>query len=241
MPWSRGGTVAVTQNSTTVTGAGTGFVANGRVGDAFLGPDGRWYEVTNIASDTALSILPAYLGATANGVYALAPMQGYVKQSADALRTLVNQFGGVLAVLGSEGTQSGVRQSLGLGAVATENVVPVARGGTGATSQAAACDGIGALKAGTTQGSSGFGLSYGGHPSIASITSHASGPLSVTNNGNGGASAVLTFFREGVFGCHLGLDTDNVFKVGGWSMGGAYKLYHEGNTIRAADGTLKAI
>jgi hypothetical protein len=26
------------------------------VGDAFLGPDGRWYEVTNIASDTALSI-----------------------------------------------------------------------------------------------------------------------------------------------------------------------------------------
>jgi hypothetical protein len=198
-------------------------------------------------------------------------MQGYVKQSADALRALVNQFGGVLAVLGSEGTQTGVRQSLGLGAVATENVVPVTkggtggnspsqaraglglgavatdsvvpvvRGGTGATSQAAACDGIGALKAGTTQGSSGFGLSYGGQPSIASITNHAAGPLSVTNNGNAGASAVMTFFREGVFGCHLGLDTDNVFKVGGWSMGGAYKLYHEGNTIRAADGTLKAI
>lgn len=94
MPWSRGGTVAVTQNSTTVTGTGTGFVSNGRVGDAFLGPDGKWYEVTNIASDTAMSILPAYQGANIGlGNYALAPMQGYVKDSADQLRALVNKFG----------------------------------------------------------------------------------------------------------------------------------------------------
>lgn len=149
MPWSRGGTVAVTQNSTTVTGTGTGFVANGRVGDAFLGPDGRWYEVTNIASDTALSILPAYLGATVNGgVYALAPMQGYVKQSADALRALVNQFGAKLAALGTTGNydilpvskggtggsdQETARAGLGLGSVAIESTVPVTKGGTGVT------------------------------------------------------------------------------------------------------------
>ena len=98
MPWLRTGTVACTLNSTTVTGTGTGFVANARVGDAFLGPDGRWYEVANIASDTALSILPAYLGATISaGSYALAPMQGYVKDSADQLRTLVNKFGTLAA------------------------------------------------------------------------------------------------------------------------------------------------
>lgn len=98
MPWLRTGTVACTLNSTTVTGTGTGFVANARVGDAFLGPDGRWYEVANIASDTALSILPAYLGATVSaGAYALAPMQGYVKDSADQLRTLVNKFGTLAA------------------------------------------------------------------------------------------------------------------------------------------------
>jgi len=98
MPWLRTGTVACTLNSTTVTGTGTGFVANARVGDAFLGPDGRWYEVANIASDTALSILPAYLGATLSaGAYALAPMQGYVKDSADQLRTLVNKFGTLAA------------------------------------------------------------------------------------------------------------------------------------------------
>jgi len=94
MPWLRSGTVSCTQNSTTVTGTNAGFAANARVGDAFLGPDGRWYEVANVASDTVLSILPAYQGATVSaGAYALAPMQGYVKDSADALRTLVNKFG----------------------------------------------------------------------------------------------------------------------------------------------------
>lgn len=94
MPWLRSGTVSCTQNSSTVTGANTGFAANARVGDAFLGPDGRWYEVANIASDTVLSIQPSYLGPTVPaGTYALAPMQGYVKDSADALRALVNKFG----------------------------------------------------------------------------------------------------------------------------------------------------
>lgn len=100
MPWYKTGTVSVTLNSNAVIGAGTAFIANSRVGDAFRGPDGGWYEVTNIASDTALSISPNYQGVTnAAGVYALAPMQGYVKDSADALRALVNQFGAQLAAL----------------------------------------------------------------------------------------------------------------------------------------------
>ena len=115
MPWYKSGTVSVTQNSNAVIGTGTALLSSGRVGDAFRGPDGGWYEVTNIASDTAMSIAPPYQGATnASGVYALAPMQGYVKDSADALRALVNQFGGVLAVLGEVPTQGGIRTSLNL-------------------------------------------------------------------------------------------------------------------------------
>jgi len=115
MPWYKAGTVSVVQNSNAVIGAGTAFIANARVGDAFRGPDGGWYEVTNIASNTALSIAPPYLGATnSSGTYALAPMQGYVKDSADALRALVNQFGGVLAVLGVDPTVAGVRAALNL-------------------------------------------------------------------------------------------------------------------------------
>lgn len=100
MPWYKSGTVSVVLNSNAVIGTGTAFIANSRVGDAFRGPDGGWYEVTNIASDTAMSISPNYQGATnATGIYALAPMQGYVKESADALRALVNQFGAQLAAL----------------------------------------------------------------------------------------------------------------------------------------------
>lgn len=159
MPWYKTGTVSVTQNSNAVIGAGTAFIANSRVGDAFRGPDGGWYEVTNIASDTAMSISPNYQGVNNTaGTYALAPMQGYVKDSADALRALVNQWGSTLAALGTTGNYdilpvskggtggtdpAAARSSLGLGSVATENVVPVAKGGTGGTDQAGARAGLG--------------------------------------------------------------------------------------------------
>jgi hypothetical protein len=117
MPWYKTGTVSVAQNSNAVTGSGTAFIANARVGDAFRGPDGGWYEVTNIASNTAMSISPNYQGANnAAGTYALAPMQGYVKDSADALRSLVNQFGAKLAALGTTGNY---------------DTLPLDKGGTG--------------------------------------------------------------------------------------------------------------
>ncbi|MDZ3990387.1 phage tail protein [Pseudomonas sp. Teo4] len=132
MPWYRTGTVAITAGQTTVTGTGTSFSANARVGDAFLGPDGRWYEVTNIASGTVLSILPAYQGATVSGgAYSITPVQGYDKNLRDAINAVVQQWGATLA---------------GLGAVSTENVVPVNKGGTGGTTPALARSGLG-LKA----------------------------------------------------------------------------------------------
>ena len=90
MGWYKTGTVAVTNGSTAVIGTGTAFIANARVGDEFRGPDGRTYEITNIASDTALAISPAYGAVSA---YALAPMQGYVKDSADQLRAATKVIG----------------------------------------------------------------------------------------------------------------------------------------------------
>lgn len=97
MPWYKTGTVSVVQNSNAVIGTGTTFISSGRVGDGFRGPDGRWYEVTNIASDTAMSIDPPYQGDTEpNGLYAVAPLQGYVKDTADALREASSQVAGAL-------------------------------------------------------------------------------------------------------------------------------------------------
>jgi len=117
MPWYSQGQVAVTANSDTVTGTGTAFSANARVGDAFRGPDGRWYEITNIASATVLSIRPNYQGTTASGqAYTIAPMQGYVKESADRLRQLVDQYGSQLAALqpwATSATPAAAREALG--------------------------------------------------------------------------------------------------------------------------------
>ncbi|WNP94685.1 phage tail protein, partial [Pseudomonas aeruginosa] len=87
MPWYSTGTVSVVLNSDTVTGSGTAFSANARAGDAFRGPDGRWYEIGNVSSAIVLTIKPAYQGATANGqAYSITPVQGYSKALADQLR-----------------------------------------------------------------------------------------------------------------------------------------------------------
>lgn len=117
MPWSRNGTVAVTQNSTTVTGIGTTFASTSRLGDGFNGPDGRRYEVANIVSETVLSILPAYVGASASGAaYSIEPVQGYPKALTDAFNSVNLLWGGKLAALGTTGNY---------------DTLPLAKGGTG--------------------------------------------------------------------------------------------------------------
>lgn len=92
MAWYKAGNVTVTNGSTAVTGTGTRFASNARVGDSFRGPDGYFYEIINIASETTFGIAPAYQGASvANSTnYVIAPIQGYVKESADRLRLLTD-------------------------------------------------------------------------------------------------------------------------------------------------------
>ena len=156
MPWYRTGTVAITAGQTTVTGTGTNFSANARVGDALMGPDGNWYEVTNIASGTVLSILPAYKGATVSGgTYAITPVQGYTKTLADKFNDIATNWGSTLS---------------GLGSVSTENVVPVAKGGTGSTTAAGARTALGlgtaatvTMTTSTTDNAAGRGLKVGDH------------------------------------------------------------------------------
>ena len=50
-----------------------------------------------------------------------------------------------------------------------------------------------------------------------------------TPNPATGSAAFLSFLRQGAYGANIGLDTDNEWKVGGWSMGAvARKILHEG-------------
>lgn len=106
MAWYNAGTVTATLNSGTVTGVGTAFISNIRVGDGItISGSTSVHEVTNIASETSLTISPVYPGATGSGkTYSVIPVQGYVKDSADQLRTLIGQFGTTITGLGTSST-----------------------------------------------------------------------------------------------------------------------------------------
>lgn len=89
MAWYSTGTVTISNASSVVTGTGTSFLNNTRIGDAFLAPDGKWYEVINVISNTVLSIDPPYLGSPVSlQPYKIVPVQGYVKSSADTLNQI---------------------------------------------------------------------------------------------------------------------------------------------------------
>lgn len=93
MSWITTGAVNLVNGSNVVTGVGSKFLQDGRIGDGFRGPNGMLYEVTNVPTNTSLTIQPAYEGATVNAApYFLVPIEGYVKDSADQLRTATRQI-----------------------------------------------------------------------------------------------------------------------------------------------------
>lgn len=70
------GTITVTQDSATVTGSGTSWntSTNAEVGEYIKLPDGKWYRITAIGSDTSLTIECAYRAGTQSGQsYVISP------------------------------------------------------------------------------------------------------------------------------------------------------------------------
>jgi hypothetical protein len=70
------GTITATNNSTTVTGSGTSWntSTNAETGEYIKLPDGKWYKIVAIGSNTSLTIETAYLGSTLSGqTYTISP------------------------------------------------------------------------------------------------------------------------------------------------------------------------
>ena len=71
---------------------------------------------------------------------------------------------------------------------------------------------------------------------LNSATTGASGIATGTANlgeievrASSGGAAMMAFHRPGAYASYFGLDSDNVWKVGGWSAGAnSYKIWHEG-------------
>lgn len=82
-----------------------------------------------------------------------------------------------------------------------------------------------------TFGLTGKMYAFGGGATGNSSIANSAGSLgSAEFQSNGPGAAMLTFHRPGYYAAYFGLDTDNQFKVGGWSMGAAaYTLLHSGN------------
>jgi hypothetical protein len=100
--WYRSGTAAFTNGNATVTGSGTAWIANASIGEGLLGPDGRTYEITDIASNTSLTISPAYLGSTASGQsYAIAPLRGRIADLIGETQSLLASFATVRDGIGA--------------------------------------------------------------------------------------------------------------------------------------------
>lgn len=109
MGWYNVGTVTATNNSGTITGAGTAFISNIRVGDGItVAGSTSLHEVTNIVSETQLTVSPVYGGTTGSGkTYGVVPIQGYVQGLADQAKQLVLSYGNVLLSSGAYDTTPG--------------------------------------------------------------------------------------------------------------------------------------
>lgn len=107
-----------------------------------------------------------------------------------------------------------VRSAMGLGTAATQNTgtsganVPLLNG-------ANTWSGRQTISAGGT-GNSGMATATGSLGEIELV-------------GNGTGAAMAGFHRPGAYASYFGIDTDNQWKVGGWSAGAnAYKIFHAG-------------
>lgn len=99
--WYSQGTISATSNNTVINGTGTAFIQGVRVGDGItIAGSTSLHEVISIASNTQMTIKPAYTGATGSGKqYAVAPILGYDKDLSDAFNQLRLQFGDQLSNL----------------------------------------------------------------------------------------------------------------------------------------------
>jgi hypothetical protein len=119
MAWYKTGTVSVTNGSATVTGSGTQWVANVRVGDGFAGPDDRLCEITAISSDTSLTISPVYDGSTLSGqTYLIWPTSSFGADIVASLNSLISTYSTIATGPGAGKFASGTAALPGVAAAA---------------------------------------------------------------------------------------------------------------------------
>lgn len=102
MAWYGTGTVTVTNNSTTVTGSGTEWIANVLPGEAFRGPNGDIIEIESVNSNTSLTLARNYIGSTLSAqAYFIIPIRGIDRINQALLAELITDYQSVVTGIGA--------------------------------------------------------------------------------------------------------------------------------------------
>ena len=97
--WYRKGTVQATNGSAVITGTTTDFFSGVRNSDGIV-IDCKVYEITNVASNTLISVTPVFEGTSgSNKKYAVIPVLGYDKDLSDTFNHIRLEFEGYLSIL----------------------------------------------------------------------------------------------------------------------------------------------
>lgn len=169
--WYSQGTISATSNNTIINGTGTAFIQGVRVGDGItIQGSSSLHEVISIASNTQMTIKPAYTGATGSGKqYAVAPVLGYDKDLSDAFNQLRLQFGDKLSSLqpwAYAATASAALDALGFSASGkTVATGTAAQGRVGLGLKTASTRDVGVSR-GNVMEVGAFGIGSSGNPTV---------------------------------------------------------------------------
>jgi hypothetical protein len=93
--WVSDGTISVTNGSPNIVGTGTAWAGVVRQGWAWPAPDGKFYQVLSVNSNTSITLARPYGGTTATGLsYDLVPTQGETRSLAQRVSDLIATYAG---------------------------------------------------------------------------------------------------------------------------------------------------
>jgi len=122
MSWYSTGSVSVSNGSATVNGSGTGWFGALQNGWAFVGPDGRIYEIQSISDAGTLGLATAYQGATAAAQsYAAYPTHSLDLDLAASIQSLISNYQSVYDGAGQGKFSDGTLAAPGLRFVADQD------------------------------------------------------------------------------------------------------------------------
>lgn len=230
MSWYKTGTIGVTNGSAAVTGSGTAWVANAQAGEAILCPDGKFWEILSVNSDTSLTLAANYSGTTQSGqAYTILPSQSFIRDLANQTATLINSYATIANNAGAGKFGDGTISAPGICFV-NDTDTGIRRTASGTF--ALVSNGADVLSVAPA------GVSITGTASISGMLTSNSGSI-IANNSTAGQSSYILFRNAGSANFNIQRDGSNNLKFN-HNESGSSTVFTLSTTGAAVTGTLSA-